>query len=102
MGLKYINCQVIQISLDLVSIVFLLRYSSGHLANSTAALAIMSRMPAENVVKDHQGGPRVYGLRHWSQNSPSICIEMAQDRRVWSAAVRDPANALETDHHRPG
>ncbi len=41
------------------------------------------------------GGPRVYGLRRWNQEWPPICIEMAQGRRAWSAAVRDAVNALE-------
>ncbi len=40
------------------------------------------------------GGPRVYGLRHWNREWPSICIKMAQDRRVWFAAVSDAVNVL--------
>ncbi len=48
------------------------------------------------------GGPLVYGLRRWNREWPSICIEMAQDRRAWSAAVRDAVNALEAGQLRPG
>ncbi len=47
-------------------------------------------------------GPRVYDLRRWNQEWPSICIDMAQDRRAWSAAVRDTVNALEAGQLRPG
>ncbi len=48
------------------------------------------------------GGPRVYGLRRWNREWPSICIEMAQGRRAWSAIVRDAVNALEAGQFRPG
>ncbi len=41
------------------------------------------------------GGPRVYGLRRWNREWPVICTEMAQDRRAWSAIVRDAVNTLE-------
>ncbi len=47
-------------------------------------------------------GPRVYGLRRWNRGGPWIGIEMAQDRRAWSAAVRDVMNALEAGQLRPG
>ncbi len=33
---------------------------------------------------------------------PSIYIEMAQDRRAWSAIVRDALNALEAGQFRLG
>ncbi len=48
------------------------------------------------------GGPRFYSLRRWNREWPSICVEMAQDRRAWSAAVRDTVNALEAGQLRPG
>ncbi len=41
------------------------------------------------------GGPRIYGLRRWNREWPVICTEVAQDRRAWSAIVRDAVNALE-------
>ncbi len=48
------------------------------------------------------GGPQVYGLRRWNREWPSICIELAQDRRAWSAIVRDAVHALEAGQFRPG
>ncbi len=39
------------------------------------------------------GRPRVYGLRRWNREGPSICIEVTQVRRAWSAIVRDAVNA---------
>ncbi len=65
-------------------------------------------MATEDRVGDNQvdlalfGGPRNYGLRRWNGEWPSICNEMAQDRRAWSAAVRDAVNALEAGQLRPG
>ncbi len=47
-------------------------------------------------------GSRVYGLRRLNWKWPSICIEMAQDRRVWSATMRDAINALEAGKLRSG
>ncbi len=48
------------------------------------------------------GGPRVYGLRRWNREWPSISIEMAQDRLAWAAAVRDAVNAFEAGQLGPG
>ncbi len=48
------------------------------------------------------GGPRVCGLRRWTREWPVICTEMVQDRRAWSAIVRDAVNALEAGQIRPG
>ncbi len=48
------------------------------------------------------GGLRVYGLRRWNREWPVICTEMAQDRRAWSAIVRDAVNVLEAGQIRPG
>ncbi len=48
------------------------------------------------------GEPRVYGLRRWNRDMPSMCIEMALDRRARSAIVRDTVNALEAGQFRPG
>ncbi len=39
--------------------------------------------------------------RIWNREWPSICSEMAQDRRAWSAAVRDAVDALEAGQLRP-
>ncbi len=47
-------------------------------------------------------GHRVYGLRRWIREWPLLCIEMAQDHRVWSVAVKDAVNALEAGQLRPG
>ncbi len=48
------------------------------------------------------GGPWVHGLRRWNREWPSVCMEMAQDHRVWSAIVVDAVNALEAGQFRPG
>ncbi len=48
------------------------------------------------------GEPRVYGLRRWDREWQSICIEMTQDRRAWSAIVRDAVNPLESGVYREG
>ncbi len=48
------------------------------------------------------GGPRVHGLRRWNPEWLSFYLEMAKDRRAWSAAVSDAANALKAGQLRPG
>jgi hypothetical protein len=31
----------------------------------------------------------VYGIRRWRQNWVDLCADLAADRRVWAAAIRD-------------
>ncbi len=39
-------------------------------------------------------GPRVFGHERWRKDWVNVCSELAQDRRAWSASVRDVVNAL--------
>ncbi len=55
------------------------------------------RGPNDDLFVDNEGRLRAYGLRRWNGEWPSICIDMAQDRRVWSAIVRDAISALQVD-----
>ena len=48
-------------------------------------------------------GPTVYGLRTWNRNWLQLSINLAQDRRAWSATVRDAVNnRVEASNIRPG
>ncbi len=38
-------------------------------------------------------GPRVFSHARWRQDWVKVSSELAQDRRAWSASVRDVANA---------
>ncbi len=39
-------------------------------------------------------GPRVFGQARWRQDWVKVSSELAQDRRAWSASVRDVVNAI--------
>ena len=47
-------------------------------------------------------GPTVVGLSRWKRDWLSICCDQAQDRRLWSACVRDAVNAWNASLTRPG
>ncbi len=47
-------------------------------------------------------GPAVVGIRRWNKEWASLAMDLAQDRRPWSAAVRDAVNAMDTDSARAG
>ncbi len=47
-------------------------------------------------------GPAVVGIRRWNKEWASLAMDMAQDRRAWSAAVRDAVNAMDADSARVG
>ncbi len=47
-------------------------------------------------------GPAVVGIRRWHKEWASLAMDLAQDRRAWSAAVRDAVNAMDTDSARAG
>ncbi len=47
-------------------------------------------------------GPAVVGIRRWNKECASLAMDMAQDRRDWSAAVRDAVNAMDADSVRAG
>ncbi len=48
-------------------------------------------------------GPRVFGHARWRQDWVKVSSELAQDRRAWSASVRDVVNAIgDADSTRPG
>ncbi len=49
-------------------------------------------------------GPRVFGHARWGQDWVKVSSELAQDRRAWSASVRDASvNAIgDADSTRPG
>ncbi len=47
-------------------------------------------------------GPAVVGIRGWNKEWASLAMDLAQDRRAWSAAVRDAVNAMDTDSARAG
>ncbi len=42
-------------------------------------------------------GPAVIGIRRWSKEWMPLAMDLAQDRRAWSAAVRDAVNAMDAD-----
>ncbi len=39
-------------------------------------------------------GPRVFGYARWRKDWVNVSSELAQDRRAWSASVRDVVNAV--------
>ncbi len=39
-------------------------------------------------------GPRVFGHARWRKDWVKVSSELAQDRRAWSASVRDVVNAI--------
>ncbi len=39
-------------------------------------------------------GPRVFGHARWRKDSVKVSSELAQDRRPWSASVRDVVNSI--------
>ncbi len=45
-------------------------------------------------------GPAVVGIGRWSREWASLAMDLAQDRRAWSAAVRDAVNAMDADSAR--
>ncbi len=48
-------------------------------------------------------GPRVFGHARWRKDWVKVSSEVAQDRRSWSASVRDAANAIgDAGSTRPG
>ncbi len=48
-------------------------------------------------------GPRVFGHARWRKDWVKVPSELAQDRRVWSASVRDVVNAIgDAGSTRPG
>ncbi len=47
-------------------------------------------------------GPAVVGIRRWDKEWASLAMDLAQDRRAWSAAVRDAVNAMDADSARAG
>ncbi len=47
-------------------------------------------------------GPAVVGIRRWNKEWASLAMDLAQDRRAWSAAVRDAVNAMDADSARAG
>ncbi len=47
-------------------------------------------------------GPAVVGIRRWNKEWASLAMDLAQDRRAWSAAVQDAANAMDADSARAG
>ncbi len=48
-------------------------------------------------------GPRVFSHARWRQDWVKVSSELAQDRRAWSASVRDVVNAIgDTGSTRPG
>ncbi len=47
--------------------------------------------------------PRVFGHARWRKDWVKVFSELAQDRRTWSASVRDVVNAIgDTGSTRPG
>ncbi len=47
-------------------------------------------------------GPAVVGIRRWNKEWASLAMDLAQDRRAWSAAVRDAVAAMDADSARAG
>ncbi len=47
-------------------------------------------------------GPAVVGIQRWNKEWASLAMDLAQDRRAWSAAVRDAVNAMDADSARAG
>ncbi len=47
-------------------------------------------------------GPAVVGSRRWNKEWASLAMDLAQDRRAWSAAVRDSVKAMDADSARAG
>ncbi len=39
-------------------------------------------------------GPRIFGHARWRRDWVKVLSELAQDRRAWSASVRDVVNAI--------
>ncbi len=48
-------------------------------------------------------GPQVFGHAQWRKDCVKVSSELAQDRRAWSASVRDVVNAVgDAGSTRPG
>ncbi len=48
-------------------------------------------------------GPRVFSHARWRQDWVKVSSELTQDRRAWSASVRDVVNAIgNAGSNRPG
>ncbi len=47
-------------------------------------------------------GPAVVGIRRWNKEWTSLAMDLAQDRRAWSDAVRDTVNAIDADSAHAG
>ncbi len=48
-------------------------------------------------------GPRVFDYARWRKDWVKVSSELAQDRRAWSASVRDVVNAIgDAGSTRPG
>ncbi len=47
-------------------------------------------------------GTAVVSIRRWNKEWASLAMDLAQDRRAWSAAVRDGVNAIDADSARAG
>ncbi len=59
-----------------------------------------------NTIKVDQeplSGPRVFGHARWRKDWVKVPSELTQDRRAWSASVRDVVNAIgDADSTHPG
>ncbi len=47
-------------------------------------------------------GPAVVGIRRWNEEWASLAMDLAQDRRAWSAIVREAVNVMDADSARAG
>ncbi len=47
-------------------------------------------------------GSAVVGIRRWDKKWASLAMDLAKDRRSWSADVRDAVNAMDADSARAG
>ncbi len=47
-------------------------------------------------------GPAVVSTRRWNKEWASFAMDLAQDRRTWSAAVRDTVYGMDADSARAG
>ncbi len=47
-------------------------------------------------------GPAVVGIRRWNKKWASLAMDLAQDRRAGSVAVRDAVSAMDADSARAG
>ncbi len=45
-------------------------------------------------------GLTVVGIRRWNKEWASLAIDLAQNRRAWSAAIQDGVNAMDANSAR--